>query len=195
MKRISATLALSLFIALSLLFTAGCNSNKAKLKAMSEATQVYADLRAEQKGDQAVVLSKRMVSILEAAGLSLKDIHVKATELETSVKDAYFRDAKAKLADLRHLRSKPTEANNLRREFYRTQELSGRSLANFRISAERIDRLVAINYLGAAKGQYARIGASDLRAANIKIPVTKVAAKKLHRNVTRNVTTKQLAKR
>jgi hypothetical protein len=94
-------------------------------------------------GDQADQFAAKLRADLKSAGFGLGLIPVEQGELDQTIADKYFGDAKAQVAILRDPKISLKAAQTAQTEFYRTQKASGRPLAAFSVTAKTLNSLVA----------------------------------------------------
>lgn len=138
--------------------------NKVKDIALTE----YAALKSETDGDKAATIRNRMVVFLETNRLGLEALHLEQGELDRRVEGVYYRQSQRALASLEALRGDPQSAEDFRKEFFRCRKLAG---PDQQLQAdERVNLLVAINYLTVAARQGVKLTTSDLKSAGIIVP-------------------------
>jgi hypothetical protein len=142
-------------IVLAALLT-GCGPSKEQLQmkaeysAVLQALDTYAQIRQAPNGDAAMKSYDKLEAGLRAAFLDFRAISVTNDELQKTIADKYFADAKWQLAAMRNSKTGPEEAQKARAEFYRTQKLSGRGLVAFGVTAKAVDGFVAAAHRRAA---------------------------------------------
>lgn len=120
-------------------------------------------------GDEANAALLEIRITLRREDLSFGVIGTSEAEVARFVVEAYARDARIALNELRELKANPARAEILAMEFFRCVECSEKNLTAFVANENVVMELVARNYIGAAKARGARVSVSSLRQQGVAV--------------------------
>jgi hypothetical protein len=180
---------------------ASCGPSKSELKARLQRAQDVAAAKdhalslvkvacsaTEVSGDNASALRDHADDGLRQFGLSVESLPV---DVNRCIADGYYRQAGGLIHALRYPNKKESRTpEELRSEFYRTQQASGRNLTAFNATSTGIDRLVGKFHLALAGKESKGYSISEYKRAGLKPNVivkkrtTIASAKRHHRRTT-----------
>lgn len=129
----------------------GCNkADKQMSQALEKAQGKLVALKKAENGSEAMKLMMDVVAAKPNPKLSQSDWLIKVgamdqQELEGYVKDAYAREALSLARVLGKIKANPKMAMDYREKFLEASNLSGRNMASFGMSKEKLDRIVVSN--------------------------------------------------
>ncbi|MCL5666305.1 MAG: hypothetical protein M1383_00825 [Patescibacteria group bacterium] len=127
-------------------FLAGCSSGRSKSEVKKDLSAKLDRLRSESDGYKATAIREEITAGASKNNLTLQDIGTSSVVLDKMVQEAFARNAKRLIAELREVRNDPQKAEKLAGEFYQVQQRSGLNIEQYGIPPNWPTHAVFQNY-------------------------------------------------